>query len=184
MREPTADLAHHFADLAFDTTYSDLSADAVDAAKKSVMDTLGVSLAASGLEQSIGSVLDYARGVGGQPEASVISSDVKLPAASAAFVHGAMAHCLDYDDYTYWGHHGASSIIPAAFAVAECQGGISGEEMITAVAIGQDIYGRLRRFVEWQQDWNISPVMGVFAACATASRIVGLSREALSLIHI
>ena len=45
--------------------------------------------------------------------------------------------------------------------------------MITAVAVGQDIFGRLRRFVEWQQDWNISPVMGVFAAAATASRILG-----------
>ena len=178
MREPTADLAHHFADLAFDTKYSDLSTDAVDAAKKTVLDTLGVSLAASGLEASVGSVLEYATEVGGRPEASVIASEAKLPAASAAFVNAAMSHCLDYDDYTYWGHHAASSIIPAAFAVAERAGGISGEEMITAVAVGQDIFGRLRRFVEWQQDWNISPVMGVFAAAATASRILGLSREA------
>ena len=43
MREPTADLAHHFADLAVETKYSDLSADAVDAAKKTILDTLGVS---------------------------------------------------------------------------------------------------------------------------------------------
>ena len=61
MREPTADLAHHFADLAVETKYSDLSADAVDAAKKTILDTLGVTLAASGLEASVGSVLDYAQ---------------------------------------------------------------------------------------------------------------------------
>lgn len=178
MLEPSADLAHHFANLAVETTYSDLPSDAVDAAKKTLLDTLGVSLAASGLEASVGSVLEYAREVGGRPEASVIASDAKLPAAAAAFVNGAMAHCLDFDDYTYWGHHAASSIVPAAFAAAQRAGGISGEEMITAIAVGQDIFGRLRRFVEWQQDWNISPVMGVFAAAATASRIVGLSREA------
>jgi 2-methylcitrate dehydratase PrpD len=177
MCEPSADLAQHFADLAYGTAYSDLPADAIDAAKKTILDTLGVSLAASGLEASVGSVLEYAREIGGRSEASVIASDAKLPAGAAAFVNGAMAHCLDFDDYTYWGHHAASSIVPAAFAVAERAGGISGEEMITAVAVGQDIFGRLRRFVEWQQDWNISPVMGVFAAAATASRVLHLSRE-------
>ena len=45
------------------------------------------------------------------------------------------------------------------------------------MAIGQDIFGRLRQYVEWDQDWNLSPVMGVFAASATASRIAGLSRD-------
>ena len=103
MREPSADLAHHFADLAFDTKYSDLPGDAIDAAKKTILDTLGVSLAASGLEASIGSVLEYAREIGGRPEASVIASDATLPAGLAAFVNGAMAHCLDYDDYTLLG---------------------------------------------------------------------------------
>ncbi len=179
MQASTTDLGRHFADLAFDATFTDLPPAAVDAAKKTILDTLGVSLAASGLEQSPGSVLAYAQDVGGRPEASVIASAARLPAASAALVNGAMAHCLDYDDYTYWGHHAASTIIPAAFAVAERAGGVSGEELVTAVAIGQDIFGRLRQFVEWQQDWNISPVTGVFAAAATASRILGLSREAI-----
>ena len=40
---------------------------AVDAAKKTILDTLGVSLAASGLEASIGSVLDYATRDGRSP---------------------------------------------------------------------------------------------------------------------
>src|SRR5690348_5081414 len=155
MLDTTDDLACHFANLTVSTRYSDLSAEAVDAAKKTVLDTLGVSLAASGLEASVGSVLAYGMEAGGRSEASVIASQMKLPAASAAFVNGAMSHCLDYDDYTYWGHHAASSIIPVAFALAERVGGISGKEMITAIAVGQDIFGRLRRFVEWQQDWNI-----------------------------
>ena len=50
MRDAAADVVHHFADLAVDTRLADLPADAVDATKKSMLDTLGVSLGASGLE--------------------------------------------------------------------------------------------------------------------------------------
>ena len=51
---------------------------------------------------------------------------------------------------------------------------------ISRWTVGQDFFGRLRRYVEWKQDWNLSPVMGVFAAAATASRIAGLSRDQIS----
>ena len=177
MADPDADLVHHFADLAVDTRLSHLPTDAVEAAKKTILDTLGVTLAAGGLEPVIEQVLAYVRETGGRPEATVLGASLRAPAGMAAFANGAMAHCLDYDDYTLWGHHAASSIVPAVFAAAERRGGIPGAEMVTAVAVGQDIFARLRRHVEWRKDWNISPVMGAFAAAAAASRILGLSRE-------
>ena len=180
MHDPGADLVHYIANLAVDTQYSQLPADAIDAAKKSILDTLGVSLAASGLEPAVNRVIDFVREHSGRPESSVLASNLMVPAGMAAFANGAMAHCLDYDDLTLWGHHAASSIIPAVFAVAERRGGVSGKEMIAAVAAGQDIFARLRCNVEWRKDWNISPVMGVFAAAAAASRILGLPREQIA----
>ena len=102
----------------------------------------------------------------------------RVPALTAAFANGAMAHCLDFDDQTPWGQHSASSIVPAVFAVAERLGGVSGREMIAAVAVGQDVFARLRRNVGWRKDWNLSTVLGVFAGAAATARLLGLTPQA------
>ena len=176
----TADLVRHLADFVADARYTRLPADAVAAAKKSTLDTLGVILAASGMEPAVRGVVDLVRESGGRPEASVLAFGGRAPAIMAAFANGAMAHCLDYDDQTPWGQHASSSIIPAAFAVAERKGGVSGRDMIAAVAAGQDIFARLRCNVGWRKDWNISTVFGVFAATATAARLLGLSGDRIA----
>jgi 2-methylcitrate dehydratase PrpD len=118
------------------------------------------------------------RETGGRPESTVLAFGDRVPALTAAFANGAMAHCLDFDDQTPWGQHSASSIIPAAFAVAERRGGVSGREMLTAVAVGQDIFARLRRNVGWRKDWNLSTVLGVFAGTAAAARLLALTPQA------
>jgi 2-methylcitrate dehydratase PrpD len=171
------DLSYDFADFVINTRYSDLPADAIDAAKKSILDTLGVILAASGVEPAVRGVANLIRESGGRPESTVLGFGGRVPAMMAAFVNGAMAHCLDFDDHAPEGHHPSSSIVPAAFAVAERKGGISGRDMIAAVAAGQELFLRLRRNVQWSQDWHLTTVLGVFSAAATAGRILDLSRE-------
>ena len=172
-----ADISNAFADLVADARYEDLSAGAIDAAKKSILDTLGVILAASGVEPRVRAVVNLVQETGGRPESSVLGLGGRVPAAQAAFANGAMAHCLDFDDRTPWGAHADSSAVPAAFALAERMGGVSGRQMILAIALGQDMFIRLRCNVGWRQDWNLSPVVGVFSATMAASRILGLSRE-------
>jgi 2-methylcitrate dehydratase PrpD len=171
------DVVHHFAAAAVNTDYATLPVEAVEAVKKSILDTLGVSLAASGVEPAVRAVIDLVRETGGRPEASVLAFGDRVPAVMAAFANGALAHSLDFDDQTPWGQHAGSSVLPAAFAVAERMGGVTGRDMIAAIAGGQDIFARLRRNVGWLKDWNLSPVMGVFAGTATAGRLLGLSRE-------
>ena len=171
------DLVHILADHAAASRYADIPVEAREAAKKSILDTLGVSLAASGLEPAARGVIEIVRESGGAPQCSLLGFGGKFPALSAALGNGALAHCLDYDDQTPWGQHSASSVVPAAFAVAERQGGVSGQDMISAVAIGQDLFARLRRHVGWKKDWNLSTVLGVLAATAAAARALGLSPE-------
>ena len=113
------DLVHDFADHAAGMTYEALPAEAREAAKKSVLDTLGVILAASGMEPAARGVIDILRESGGAPQSTVLAFGGKAPALMAALANGALAHCLDYDDQTPWGQHCASSIIPAVFALAE-----------------------------------------------------------------
>ena len=174
------DLVHLFAAHAAGVTYDGLPVQARVAAKNSILDTLGVILAASGMEPAVRGVVDIAMETGGAPQCTVLGFGGKAPALMAALANGAMAHCLDYDDQTPWGQHCASSIIPAVFAVAERQGGVSGKDLIAAVAAGQDIFARLRCNVEWKKDWNLSTVLAVFAATAAAGRVMGLSSSQLA----
>jgi 2-methylcitrate dehydratase PrpD len=171
------DICHDFARAIAETQYERLSPAAIDAAKKSVLDTLGVTLAASGLEPAVRGFIEVTEECAGKPESSVLGFGGRAPAPLAAFANGSMAHCLDFDDQTPWGAHSASSIIPAVFALAERKGGVSGKQLIAAVAAGQDLFVRLRCNVGWAQDWNLSTMAGVFSAAASASKILGLSTE-------
>ena len=168
------DICHAFAEAVAGTRFESIPPAAVDAAKKSILDTIGVTLAASGMEPAVRSVVDLVREGGGKPECSVLGFGGRFPAPMAALANGAMAHCLDFDDQTPWGAHAGSSIVPAVFAVAERIGGVSGQRMIAAVAAGQDLFVRLRCNVGWRKDWNLSTSVGVFSAAAAASYVLGL----------
>jgi 2-methylcitrate dehydratase PrpD len=145
--------------------------------QKSILDTLGVILAASGVEPAVRGVAELVRESGGRAESTVLGFGGKVPAVMAAFANGAMAHCLDFDDHAPEGHHPSSSIVPAALAVAERRGGVSGRNLIAAVAAGQDMFLRLRRNVGWKQDWHLTTVLGVFSAAASACRVLGLDAD-------
>lgn len=174
------DLVHILAEHAANLGYDSLTPRAREAAKMSLLDTLGVCLAASGLEPAVRGVVDVVREAGGQPQSTLLAFGGKVPAVMAALGNGALVHCLDFDDMTPWGQHCGSSIVPAAFAVAERQGGVSGRDLIAAVAAGQDIFARFIRHVGWRKDWNFSTVMGVFAATATAGRVMGFDASRLA----
>ena len=61
--------------------------------------------------------------------------------------------------------------------MAERRGGVSGRDLIAAVAVGQDIFARLRCHVGWRKDWNLSSVLGVFAAAAAGAKVLGLTAD-------
>lgn len=175
------DLSQEIADYIVGSRFEKLAPSAVEGAKKSILDALGVILAAGGLEPAVQGIVQHAKEDGGTPESSILGFGGRVPATMAALVNGAMVHCLDYDDQTPWGQHSGSTLLPAVFAVAEKmavrKGSASGKDLITAVACGQDLFNRLRRHVGWRKDWNFSTVMGVFCATAASGYLLGLRRE-------
>lgn len=178
------DLCRDIADFIAETSYEKLSPDAVEGAKKTILDTLGVTLAAGGMEPAVRGVVEFAKEGGGRAESSVLGFGGRVPAVMAAFANGAMAHCLDYDDQTPWGQHAASSLVPAVLAVAERvageRGSVLGKDFVAAVAIGQDLFNRFRRHIDWRKDWNFSTTMGVYCATAACGYVLRLSREQLA----
>lgn len=173
------DVARVFAESVAGLEYDDLPEPAVAGARKTVLDGLGVILAASGGEPAVGPALALVRESGGRPDATVLGAGFRAPVEAAAFANGAMAHALNFDDQTPWGQHAAASVVPAALAVAERLGGVSGRELLVAVAAGQDLFARLRRHVGWRKDWNLSTVFGVYAATAAAGRLLRLDEDRL-----
>lgn len=171
------DLAIAFGRLVAATRFEDLPADAVRAAKFSTIDTVGVMLGASGLVDVVPAMVELAREWGGTQESTLIGFGGKLPAVSAAFVNGAMGHGLDYDDHLPEGHHPSVAVLPAILAVAEKRGGVSGKEFLTALAIGQDLFARIRKNVTWRQDWFMTPVVGTLASAAASAYLLRLDGE-------
>jgi 2-methylcitrate dehydratase PrpD len=176
-RGVTRKLARHAATL----RYEALPPALVDMIKQCVLDTLGVSIGASTLAPEAAILADYVKALGGASEATVLGFGGRAPAPWAVFVNGSLGHMLDYDDLGESGHPGIVTI-PVALAVAEKLGGVSGRDLITAVAAGTDIMTRLTQAIDvpdWTmtEGWFATQLMGFLAGAATAGRLLGLDEE-------
>lgn len=166
------------------TGYENLPAEVVQATKKSILDSLGVMLAASTIGDGVREVVALVTEAGGKEESTIVSFGHKVPSWMAAFANGAMAHALDYEDIHYEAAlHPTAQIMPAAFAIAERIGRTNGREFITALALGSDIICRLglcltRNLME--HGWLTPTVLGVFGSALTAGKLLGLSKEQMA----
>ena len=70
----------HFSACVAGTRYETLPPEAIDAAKKSILDTLGVILAASGLEPAAHGVIDIVRAFGGRGRSHGVDGQWRLGA--------------------------------------------------------------------------------------------------------
>jgi 2-methylcitrate dehydratase PrpD len=175
----TRRLAEHTAEL----RYEDLPADLVYLVKQCVLDTLGVSIAATTLVPEAKIVADYVEELGGKRVATVWGFARKAPPSSAVFVNGSLGHMVDYDDVGAGGHVSIVTI-PPAFALAEQLGNVSGRDLITAVAAGMDIHTRLNaaiRIPDWTiaEGWFPTQLFGFISGAATAAKIYRLDAAAI-----
>jgi 2-methylcitrate dehydratase PrpD len=175
----TRKLAHHAATL----RYESLPAALVELTKKCVMDTLGVCLGATTLAEEAQIVAEYVRDLAGKPESTILGFGGKAPAPWAAFTNGSLGHMLDYDGVNAaGGGHVNIATIPLAFAVAEKLGGVSGRDLITAIACGTDVQTRLYQSIDlpdWtmSEGWFPTQLLGGISGAATAGRLLGLNDE-------
>ena len=174
----TRELAAH----ALRIRFEDLPAGAVQTAKRSIMDALGVALAAGTLGQVTPAFVDLAR-ISGSGPCKVIGHALWVAPAVAALVNGAMSHALDYEDTHDGGLvHPNGTALPAALAIAQHLGTVSGRDFITAIAVAADITARLGLCmgnVDTPRGWSIRPLLGTYGATAAAGKLLGLSEDQL-----
>jgi 2-methylcitrate dehydratase PrpD len=181
----SATIAHHISTASF----SSLPPATVEATTHSLLDGLGVMLAASGMCEEVQPFVALARTMSGTGSASVLGHWDRLSAPAAAFANGAMAHALDYEDaFDAAPAHPNASLIPAALAVAQAVAPVSGERFLTAMAVGCDLACRLALSAGSgleEGGWYPPPIFGAFGAVAAAAHLLRLEpREVTDAISL
>lgn len=152
-----------------------------------ILDTIGIELAASAAGLADG-VVDLVETTGGRPEASVIGTQSRYPAAQAALVGGTLAHSLDFDD-THLPSvlHPSASIVPTVLAVGEATGA-TGPDLIAAAAVGIELTVRTGmggylpdgENVFFERGWHATSICGALGAAAAAGRLLGLDETGIA----
>jgi 2-methylcitrate dehydratase PrpD len=174
-----ADLSVALAEHAASVTPKALSDEVLAHLKANLLDLVGVTIGgvgATGLSE-LRAFLG-ARAVPGP--AVLVGTAERRSAVDAAFANAAAAHALEFDDaYDLGGGMHAGPVVHyTALAVADELGGVSGEEYLTAVALGLDIAVRLAGSTTADFGWHRASVFSVFGATAAAGYLLGLSAEA------
>lgn len=161
--------------------YEDLSEHEVSCAKQSIMDCLGVMIAATTLGSKCLDVVEMVKKAGGTEEASIIGQSGKYPADWAAIANGGLAHTLDFDDATsIGGNHPAAAALPAALACIEKKGGASGKELIEAFVAGSDMVVRIgyaSPTAIGEMGWLAPQLDGAYGSAVAAGKALGFDEE-------
>lgn len=162
-----------------ETPFEALPEATVRMTQRSILDAIGVSMAAAGLEPACRPFLDLAFD-SGSGDAVVMGTGRRCSTGMSALANGALAHSLDYEDahepsFT----HPNAATVAAAVSVADAKGGVPGREFVSAVAVGCDLVCRLAlaqgRVGELPTEGFYPPaIVGTFGAAAAAARLLGL----------
>lgn len=181
IEESAEEAAWVFARHAVALTYADLPDGVAEMTAKTILDTTGVILPAGTTSPEARALTDLVLDLGGKEEATLLGFGRKAPAWLAGYVNGAMVNCQDFSDLHPDAAHISSPVIPAAIALAERQGNITGREFITAVALGVDLQCRLTVAAGKPggvpASWHPAPLFGVFGAALACSKLLKLDES-------
>ena len=160
-------------------TFDRLPDATVGAARRAILDTLGVTLAGA-VEPTaarVRAMLEHRRA---GAEATIVGTPLRASVEDAALANGTAAHALDYDDVqiSLQGHPSAP-VLAAALALAEKEHA-SGAALVLAFVIGVEIEAKLGRAVNpahYETGWHATSTLGVLGVAAAAAKLVGLSAE-------
>jgi 2-methylcitrate dehydratase PrpD len=173
----SASIAQASAGLAYDG----LGVDAVEAAKRAILDTIGVSIAATnrGVDDiaPIRALMAASECPGGLP---ALGTGCRLALSDVIFWLGALSHALDFDDYADIVHPSAP-VVCTALTLAQSLPAIDGRDLLVAVALGQDLIIRialsLRRSLG-DHGW-LPALPGTLGSALTAAKLLGLDADGI-----
>jgi 2-methylcitrate dehydratase PrpD len=174
VEDPARALAEHVCGSGF----ADLPTHTRTATCNDVLDTFGCLLGGSGAP----GIAELARVIGGwrgAQQSQVMLWQLRVPAPQAAMLNASMAHALDFDDTLDHGGsiHPGASVLAASLAVSDMLGGVSGQRLLLAIALGLDVSCRVALASTVDRGWHRTSAMGVFGAAAASGKLLGLGVE-------
>jgi 2-methylcitrate dehydratase PrpD len=162
------------------TRFEDLPPDVVRSTKARVLDVIGLSLA--GAETPFGrSVRDAAVAMSSSGPCRVLGTGDAIGVTMAAFANGAFSQALEYDDtHNESIVHMSSPSVAAALALAD-NGHVTGRELITAIAVGNEISCRAGSVAPGQfhkRGFHPSGLFATFGVTYLAARLLALDADA------
>ena len=156
--------------------WEDSPPEAVEAARRAILDCLGVMLAGS-VEPPARIIQRIAEMEGGTPLATVVGTGRRTGATWAALANGTAAHALDYDDtnFAMMGHPSAP-VLSAALAVGELALA-DGRSLVHAFLLGFEVETTLAEVVNpphYYRGWHATCTLGTLGAAAAAAHLLGL----------
>lgn len=125
-----------------DSLLSSIPGDAVEKAKKSIADTIGVMLAGAGSEVAP-PLRRYVTETAVQGSTSVLGTNIQTSPEVAALINGTLGHALDFDDVlTMMTAHPSSTIVAALLADAS-RLTIGGRKFLEAYIVGIEIGAKI-----------------------------------------
>ena len=167
-----------------ETRYGDLPSALVQRLKWSLLDSLGCGLY-GGATPWGRIVADFARSQGEGPcRIWGAGSATRVSATSAVLANATAVQSFEIDDVHYASRsHPGSITVPVALAIIEGGARVSGHALIEALAVGYELQARVgvaQGVSSFNRGWHPTGSAGVFAAAATASRLLGLDAAATS----
>lgn len=180
---------------------SDLSATGLDAASRAAAAALvqdGIAVGVAGASEPGPAILRrMALANSSAPASSLIGGGAaRTSAAEAARANGAAMHVLDWEPMWNPANHSLSTTLPAVLALAEAAARkagpfanraaftVTGERLLTALAIGIEAQARMRRasgqLDPGQLKFHPPGAVGAFGAATACALLLGLDRKHLS----
>jgi 2-methylcitrate dehydratase PrpD len=174
-----APLAIRFGEWAASLTVAGIPAGVVEAARRAILDTLGVMTA--GRRHPI--VEKAIAAFGAEPGICRLVSGGTSSAGAAAVVNGVATHAWDFDDTSYTGIlHGSATILPVVLAAVEETGADDAAAMAAYVAGCEVAYtlGEISTHAHYFRGWWSTLTLGLVGATAAAARVYSLDAAATS----
>ena len=175
---------HRLSEFACRLRWEDLDADARDAARMVVLDTIGAMVAGSRLPENR-KLAELAVRMSGTSEATIIGHPQKSGPMLASLANGTAGVALEMDEGNrLGGGHAAIHVIPPALAVAE-QVGAAGREFLESVIVAYEITSRIGTGTAVRPEVHSHGTWGTIGAAVAAARLMGLgateTSEAISI---
>ena len=166
----------HIAEFVTKSRWEDCPAEAVETARRAILDCLGVMLAGS-VEAAARIVAEVARAEGGSPLATVVGTPLRTGAVWAALANGTAAHALDFDDtnFAMMGHPSAP-VLSAALAAGELAMA-DGRALVHAFLLGFEVETSMAAVMNpphYEKGFHATGTLGTMGAAAAAAHLLGL----------